>query len=407
MKKIIVFIATFSVSVSFSITAFGVSSVPATMDVSNMNLQWSDEFSGTELNRDNWTPEIGNGSNGWGNNEKEYYMDSADNIEVSEGTLKITARAQSVNGFNYTSARLQTSGKVEVGYGYVEARIKLPSVNGLWPAFWMLGANEPKGWPYCGEIDILESWNTIDFAQNCLHYADDNSPYYETEGWRSDNYSNVSSTSSFLYSWGLTAWNKTQWHTYGVYKTKEKLVFYYDGKIASRIIDITNPAMTEAHNNYYILLNLACGGNLANNILPSAANLPASMEVDYVRYYTGEPGTEQTTTNTTGTTQTATTTTTTVVKPAKAAVKSLKNVKGKKMKITLKKISGARGYQIRYCDNKKFQGYKTKNITKRKITIKKLTKKTTYYVKARAYKKVDGKKIYGAWSKIKKVKIKK
>lgn len=399
MKKIIVFAATLAASMCFSVTAFGALSVPATMDVSNMTLQWSDEFNGTELNRDNWTPQTGNGDWGWGNGEAEYYKDSEDNISVSNGTLKINALSERVGNFNYTSGRINSAGKVEVGYGYVEARIKLPSVSGIWPAFWMLGANEPKGWPYCGEIDILESWNTIDFAQNCFHYADANGK---------DNYSNVSSTAQFLNGWGLSAWKKTEWHTYGVYKTKEKLVFYYDGKISSRVIDITNSEMTEAHNNYYILLNVACGGTLTGMVEPSASSLPATMEVDYVRYYTGEPGAEQiTTTNAAGTTATTTPAPVTEVKPAKAVVKSLKNLKGKKIKITLKKTVGAKGYQIRYCENKKFQGYKTKNTTKRKITIKKLTKKTTYYVKARAYKKVKGKKLYGTWSKVKRIKIKK
>ncbi len=77
------------------------------------------------------------------------------------------------------------------------------------------------------------------------------------------------------------------------------------------------------------------------------------------------------------------------------------------MQIKLAKVSGAKGYQIRYCDNKKFQGYSVKNIKKTKVTIKKLDKKETYWVKARAYKVVNGSKKYGAWSKVKKVKIKK
>lgn len=106
-------------------------------------------------------------------------------------------------------------------------------------------------------------------------------------------------------------------------------------------------------------------------------------------------------------TTTAESETATTKKLAKAVIKSLKNIKTGKLKINLKKITGANGYQIRYCDNKKFRGYISKIITKRKVTIKKLKKKTTYYVKARAYKKVNGKKVYGTWSKIKKRKIKK
>ena len=99
--------------------------------------------------------------------------------------------------------------------------------------------------------------------------------------------------------------------------------------------------------------------------------------------------------------------TTIVTAPARAKIKTLKNVKKRKMQIKLAKVSGAKGYQIRYCDNKKFQGYSVKNIKKTTVTIKKLDKKETYWVKARAYKVVNGSKKYGAWSRVKKVKIKK
>ena len=98
---------------------------------------------------------------------------------------------------------------------------------------------------------------------------------------------------------------------------------------------------------------------------------------------------------------------TTVKKPAKAKIKSAKNVKGKKIKISLKKISKVAGYQIRYSDSKKFNGYWTKTTKKTSYTIKKLKKKTRYYIKARAYVKNGSKKLYGSWSKVKNVKVKK
>ena len=93
-------------------------------------------------------------------------------------------------------------------------------------------------------------------------------------------------------------------------------------------------------------------------------------------------------------------------KPAKASI-SIKNVKGKKVKVTIKKVKTAKGYIVRTCDNKKFQGYVDKKTTKTKVTLKGFRKKETCYVKVRAYKVYKGKKIYGAWSKAKKVKIKK
>ena len=407
MKKILASALTLAATLGMSISVFGALSVPEYIDKSNMKVRWSDEFNGTALDTNNWSYCIGNnGDDGnlwrWGNNELQYYKESQENVNVSNGTLKITAKSEKIGGCDFTSGRIKTAGKVEVGYGYVEARIKLPSVNGIWPAFWMLGANEPKGWPFCGEIDIMEAWNTGDFAQNCFHYAD---------AAGKDNYSN---------SYRVSGLGKTDWHTYGVYKTDTKLVFYYDGKIASRVIDITNPLMTEAHNNYYILLNVACGGNLANNIVPNAANLPASMEVDYVRYYSDKTAAEIAAEEAAAkkaeedakkaakkAAEEAAKRAAAQATPKKASIKSLKNIKGRKIKITIKKMSNVKGFQIRYCDNKKFHGYLSKNTTKRSITIKRLEKKETYHVKIRAYKIVNGKKKYGAWSGTKKVKIKK
>ncbi len=91
----------------------------------------------------------------------------------------------------------------------------------------------------------------------------------------------------------------------------------------------------------------------------------------------------------------------------RAAIKSLKNLKTRKAKITIKKIAGVAGYQVRWCDNRKFQGYEQKTIKKRTLTIKRLDKKATYFFKVRAYKKNGNKKVWGKWSKVKKVKIKK
>lgn len=119
-------------------------------------------------------------------------------------------------------------------------------------------------------------------------------------------------------------------------------------------------------------------------------------------YTTGSAVNKPASTNTT-----STNTPSTVTKPAKAKIKSVKNKKGKKIKITLKKIKKATGYQVRWSDTKKFKGYWEKNVKKTTYTIKKLTKNTRYYIKVRAYVKNGSKKLYGAWSKTKKIKVKK
>lgn len=98
----------------------------------NSNLVWSDEFNGTSLNRSNWTPEIGTGSGGWGNNELQYYTNRTQNLQVTEGNLVITAQKEAYGGMNYTSARIKTQDLKKFTYGKVEARIKLPSGQGIW-----------------------------------------------------------------------------------------------------------------------------------------------------------------------------------------------------------------------------------------------------------------------------------
>jgi len=117
----------------------------------NPDLIWSDEFDYTGLpDPDKWNMETGGG--GWGNNELQYYTDREENAVVGDGVLTITALEESYGGRDYTSARITTQNKFDVKYGKVEARIKLPYGQGIWPAFWMLGDNiSSVGWPACGE----------------------------------------------------------------------------------------------------------------------------------------------------------------------------------------------------------------------------------------------------------------
>ena len=104
-----------------------------------------------------WGFDIGTGTNGWGNNELQFYTNRTENVKVENGYLLITAKKEDYNGSAYTSARLLTKGKFDQAYGRFEARIRLPYGQGIWPAFWLLGANyDEVGWPNCGEIDIME-----------------------------------------------------------------------------------------------------------------------------------------------------------------------------------------------------------------------------------------------------------
>ena len=154
-EKLLTGTLAFTMVLTSAAVQFNTTEVKADTAGSDYKLVWSDEFNGTALNTDNWTYDLGNGGSnaGWGNNEKEYYTNRTDNVYVSDGTLKITALEQKFNRYNYTSGRIKTAGKQTFKYGRMEARIKLPSLNGVWPAFWMLGVDQ-KGWPWCGEFDI-------------------------------------------------------------------------------------------------------------------------------------------------------------------------------------------------------------------------------------------------------------
>lgn len=225
---------------------------------------WEDNFDGTELDRTIWNVEV-NGDGG-GNQEHQYYVDSRENIEVSSGTLKIRALRKSYSGKSYTSGRLNTRGKAEFKYGKIEARIKLPSFQGAWPAFWMLGGNyDDVGWPRCGEIDIMEAINTQSFTHGALHWYD---------GGQRDSGDNNEGIVP-------TDFDRTDWHVYGIEWNEETMKWTVDGTVFYTQ-DITDGNMGEFRKEQFIILNLAIGGQWPGHTIDSSA-MPATMEVDYVR----------------------------------------------------------------------------------------------------------------------------
>lgn len=252
--------------------AFGVPiasrSIKTEVKADTYELVWSDEFDGNSLDRSNWTTEIGTGDWGWGNNEQQYYRDSTDNIEVSNGTLKIHALKQNFGGKQYTSARMKTQGKHSFKYGKIEARMRLPRFKGSWPAFWMLGDNITSvGWPKCGEMDIMEAIN-------------DNNNIYSNLHWSYNN--QQADTQGKAYNVG----DRTEWHTYGMIWTEKKAKFYVDDKIFQTNDITTDAQMEEFRAKQFIILNLAIGGQwpgyeIDNDAFPDRS----TMEVDYVRAY--------------------------------------------------------------------------------------------------------------------------
>jgi beta-glucanase (GH16 family) len=230
-----------------------------------------------------WTYDIGDGSAegipGWGNNELQYYTDRPENVKVENGLLVITAREEAFDGSSYTSARITTQNLFEQQYGRFEARIRMPLGKGIWPAFWLLGNDcDINPWPQCGEIDVMEYLGdapTIVFgsAHGPGYNAGDSiSKEYELENDRFD----------------------TGFHVFGIEWGPDYINYYVDDELYQQITpettaeeavdNVPNPGEWVFNRPFYIILNIAVGGNL-----PGAPNedtqFPQRMYVDYVRVY--------------------------------------------------------------------------------------------------------------------------
>ncbi len=249
-------------------------------------LLWSDEFDGDSLDAACWTPEIGRGYNGWGNNELQYYTGRKENVDVRDGRLVITAVKEDYEAAPVTSARLITLGKVEFLYGYVVASIKLPeTADGLWPAFWMMGTDIRKlGWPNCGETDILEMGHsngmkagTQDrFLNGACHWGVPHHQYYAHD-----------ITNSYSVQDG-------EFHTYTCIWDEDFVRMYIDLEkypdvepyFEMKIEDFGNDEFRKEN---FLLLNLAVGGNFPGiwdiSGVTALDRGPAQMEVDYVRVF--------------------------------------------------------------------------------------------------------------------------
>ncbi len=281
------------------------------LDLSNMKLVWSDEFDAGSLDTSVWTKEIWKSGNV--NNEVQAYVDSTDNLQVGTeieddsgklstdgSTLKIIATSS--NGSTWDSTRIKTAGKVSAKYGYIEARLKMPIAynasgevidnTGVWPAFWMMpeetvdengdstGGGVYGVWPRSGEIDIMEySPGTTGQKTYCtLHHAS----------------SKTDATDTYPSLGGITFDNPYEWHTYGIMWTSGTLEAFYDGQSLGAVY--ANPGNNWAKypydQNFYVILNLAMGGNLGGSINEDMRK--AVYEIDYVRIYQDKNDAEQT-----------------------------------------------------------------------------------------------------------------
>jgi beta-glucanase (GH16 family) len=243
-------------------------------DEPGWELVWQDEFEGDSINPDNWTYDIGGW--GWGNGEAQYYTSQPENARVENGLLVIEARFERFEDSYYTSARLKTQELQEFQYGRIEARIKVPQGKGVWPAFWMLGSDFDRNpdnpiesnWPDAGEIDIMEYiGKEPDLVMGTVH-----GPGYSG-------------------ALGLGRWNRQdyeiadEFHTYAIEWNYDGISWFYDGEkyFTLNREDVGNREWV-FDKEFFILLNLALGGQLAGPI-GLETEFPSNVYVDYVRVY--------------------------------------------------------------------------------------------------------------------------
>lgn len=228
-------------------------------------LVWEENFNGSQLNESNWNFELGNGcpNCGWGNNERQLYTTT--NHRLKDGKLIITAQKKDSI---YTSTRITTAGKKEFLYGRIEARVKLPKGQGIWPAFWMLGSNiKTVGWPKSGEIDIME-------------YVGKNPHTIYTTLHTQDSHGNSVNTK-------VTTFPEIEegFHVFAIDWTKDRIQFFVDSTLVYTFQPENKNENTWPFNQpFYIIINMAIGGNFGGPEVDDTI-FPQEYIVDYVRVY--------------------------------------------------------------------------------------------------------------------------
>ncbi|MFD2794343.1 family 16 glycosylhydrolase [Promicromonospora vindobonensis] len=235
-------------------------------------LTWSDEFDGAAGSAPNpatWNLETGAG--GWGNNELQNYTSSRENSALDgNGNLVITAR-QDGNG-GYTSARLTTQGKVQPKFGHLEARIKIPRGQGIWPAFWMLGGQIGNGvpWPDSGEIDIMEN---VGYEPHMVHGTLHGPGYSGGAG--------IGAAYTHPQGWSFA----DDFHTFAIDWEPGRISWSVDGNVyQTRTTADTGGNPWVYDQPFFFLLNVAVGGNWPG-YPDGTTQFPQQMVVDYVRVY--------------------------------------------------------------------------------------------------------------------------
>ncbi len=234
---------------------------------------WEDQFDGPANQlpaSTKWSFDIGTN---WGNAQLEYDTNRPENASLDgEGHLAITARKESYQGREYTSARIKTQDLFERTRGRFEARIKLPAGRGIWPAFWLLGANiQTANWPACGEIDIMEyRGQERGIVHGSLH---------------GPGYSGGSALSSdFALSGGETF--DEGYHVFAVDWDESSITWFVDDQsyLTIKPSNLPNETNWVFNDPFFIILNVAVGGHYVGPPDDSTV-FPQTMLIDWVRVY--------------------------------------------------------------------------------------------------------------------------
>lgn len=223
---------------------------------------WNDEFDNSTLDNTKWVNDVG--GNGWGNNEAQFYTAGNANLTIANGEATFTAKDEQFGTNEYTSAKIISKNLFDIQYGKIEGRMKCPMGKGLWPAFWMLGNSiDTVSWPMCGEIDVMEHINSETKIHGTAHW---------------DNVGHQ-------YLGGIINTNPADFHTYTITWDSTYIKWYMDDQLYY-LLNITNGTngTEEFHKKFYLILNLAVGGNWPG--YPDATTqFPADFVVDYIRVY--------------------------------------------------------------------------------------------------------------------------
>ena len=235
-------------------------------------LVWSDEFEQSNIDLSKWSYDVGTGQWGWGNNEAQYYTNNSNNSYIENGKLIIKALNESYAGSNYTSSRLVTKNKGDWTYGKIVVRAKMPSGRGTWPAIWMLPTNNfYGGWPYSGEIDIMEA---VGFDHGVIH----GTAHCETYNWFNGQPPPGGQITFDDFN--------SQFHDYIIEWDENSIKWFVDDIQYHSYSNINQGSATWPFDqDFHLILNIAIGGTWGGQQGIDNSIFPVQMEVEYVRVY--------------------------------------------------------------------------------------------------------------------------